>query len=109
MRFKGFKTGSRVWGVASIHSDYDICVKQDEADRLKSCHPYNHDSGYENQTFYIGEGNKEFNIIILNDDEFDAWKYATERMFAIPRQEIQLKANRISLFEKYVKEYMNEN
>ena len=109
MRFWGFKTGSRVWGVASKDSDYDIVVLPDEGERLKKLYEYEevltqHEE-YEDGTIYINEGHKSFNVIILESIEYEAWKYATEAMMKLPKDLIQHRTHRVNKFKQYLTKY----
>lgn len=106
MKFHGFKTGSRVWGVNYASSDYDCCVLAEEAERLKLLYPdYEQEvSKYENQTFYISEGLGRFNIITLTPGQMIDWKHATEKLKDYPQYQLVDRAHRIALFEQYKQE-----
>jgi len=103
---KIIKTGSQVYGVYTPNSDKDFVVRKKEAKFLKDFfnllgvkiwHVTNTVS-YEG--FYVQLGLQKINIVVVqNNQEFNAWIYATSKMSKI--DPIKDKKVRIKTFQKF--------
>ena len=103
---KIIKTGSQVYGVYTPKSDKDFVVGKKEAKFLKDFfnllgvkiwHVTNTVS-YEG--FYVQLGLQKINIVVVqNNQEFNAWIYATSKMSKI--DPIKDKKVRIKTFQKF--------
>jgi len=103
---KIIKTGSQVYGVYTPNSDKDFVVGKKEAKFLKDFfnllgvkiwHVTNTVS-YEG--FYVQLGLQKINIVVVqNNQEFNAWIYATSKMSKI--DPIKDKKVRIKTFQKF--------
>lgn len=110
-----FPTGSRMFGVSSSESDYDICIVKDDYDcdgRVSSAlfSAYGEyetiDSDYNSgKKMVFGEfGNKIINIIPLSAHDYLYWMIATNCIADIARiapKRIKDKTTRVSTFEMF--------
>lgn len=107
-----FITGTRAYGPAREDSDYDIVMDDRDAWMLRQillqCGIVITDP--ENEEYTSGwcfecQGKKIQVITAYDDDEFAAWKYATQKMKK--HQKIEDRDDRVEQFQKYWEEYMN--
>lgn len=105
MKFRGFRTGSRVWGVHTDTSDYDIVVLPDEGERLARENVIESFKGSNGESLYTNEDGRLFNIIVLEQAEYNAWEYATAMLHSHTYDEIKRRLDRIRLFIEYCNKY----
>lgn len=124
IKYEGFLTGSRAFGVNEEDSDFDIVIKPYASitwDNLiwhyngVYLHSNDDDEFHYNmfdfKSAYVFIEGKIYNLLFMdNQDEYDRWEYATSRMYNHYfelgfKKDIEDKKSRVALFELYKKEW----
>lgn len=78
-----FLTGSRAWGIEKEDSDFDYCCTQKIFSDISMILENEKVSFKRHKNFsalYVGDKEHLYNIISLDDYEFESWRFATKIM-----------------------------
>ena len=100
------KTGSQVYGVYTPNSDKDFVVGKKEGGFLREffnllgVRTWDVSNTISYEGFYVQLGGQKINIVVVqNNQEFEAWIYATSKMSKI--DPIEEKTVRTNTFQKF--------
>ncbi len=102
-----YVTGTAAYGPLEKDSDIDIMIMQDEVADMKAWldalqipwEVHKACEGYENGTFYADFNGIKINFIVCDENMFQQWKYATEKMRELPV--LHSRERRIQVFEMF--------
>ena len=111
---RGTVTGSHVFGGMKEGSDIDYLLPPNIGKKLfetNLCYEPGEYNEAEFQSFYVKTtAGSVFNLLFMNSqDNFDKWKYATDRMNEFRSSLFADKEIRVAAFEKYKEEWENNN
>ena len=110
---KGFRTGSHEFGLSLPDSDIDYVLLASDypsgLGKYSKAHDDIDDRGYDIDlpALYVTHDGNLYNFIrVETPTDYEAWKYATDMLMALPRSYIENKQTRVTLFQECRESYL---